>query len=106
MNSSSPTAEGFRVVFRRPSVLLAEVVWRWSFAAAAWFLGTIFLLQYADGLPVTATDRLLLGTNQPALIWRAIHRIFQGSAFRFTGVAILLMTTLTIAWIVLASLGR
>jgi hypothetical protein len=36
-------------VFRRPSIALAEVAWRWTFAAAAWFLGTIFFLLYADG---------------------------------------------------------
>jgi hypothetical protein len=106
MNSSTPTADGFRILLRRPSIPLAEVAWRWCFGAAVWFLGALFLLEYADSLPVTATDRLLLGTNQPALVWRAIHRIFQGSAFRFTEGVILLVIALTIAWIVLSSLAR
>jgi hypothetical protein len=57
-------------------------------------------------LPVTAVDRLLLGTQQPILISRAIQRIFHGSAFRFTEAGIVLLIGLAVAWIALASLGR
>ncbi len=106
MSSSSPTAEGFRLIFRRPAIPLAEIAWRWSFSAAMWFLGAMFLVEYADSLTVTRLERLMLGTNQPVLVLRAIHRIFQGSAFRFTKAAVLLAIALTIAWIVVASIGR
>ena len=106
MASFSPTAEGFRVIFRRLAIPLAEVAWRWSFAAAAWFLGVMFLFEYAATLPVNALDRLLLGTHQPVLVGRAIHRIFEGSAFRFTKAGILLALALVTAWIILAALGR
>jgi hypothetical protein len=106
MGSISPTAEGFRIIFRRPIIPLAEIAWRWSFAAAAWFLAATFLLEYADTLPVRALDRLLLASQQPVLIWRAIHRIFEGSAFRFTKGGVLLAVALVIAWIALASVGR
>jgi hypothetical protein len=106
MGSPSPTAAGFRLILRRPVVTLAEIAWRWSFAVAVWFLGGAFLLQYADSLSVNAVDKLLLGTRQPALILRALHRIFHGSALRFTTSGILLAIALTVAWIVLASLGR
>jgi len=106
MGSPSPTAAGFRLILRRPAIVLAEIAWRWSFAVAVWFLGGSFLLQYAGSLSVNAVDRLLLGTRQPALILRALHRIFHGSALRFTTSGILLSIALTVAWIVLASLGR
>jgi hypothetical protein len=106
MASTSPTAEGFRVLFRRPIIPLAEIAWRWSFAAAAWFLAAMFLLEYADTLPVKALDRLLLASQQPVLIGHAIHRIFEGRAFRFTKAGVLLTVALVIGWIVLASLGR
>jgi hypothetical protein len=102
----SPTAEGFRILFRRPSIPLAEIAWRWSFAAAAWFLSASLLLEYASTLRVNALDRLLLATQQPVLILQAIHRIFEGSAFRFTRAGLLLSTALAIAWVLLASLGR
>jgi hypothetical protein len=106
MASLSPTAEGFRILFRRPIIPLAEIAWRWSFTAAAWFLVAMFLLEYADTLPVKGLDRLLLASQQPLLIGHAIHRIFQGSAFRFAKAGVLLALALVIGWTVLASLGR
>jgi hypothetical protein len=106
MSSFSPTAEGFRLIFRRTAIPFAEIAWRWTFATAAWVLGIYFLLEYMGSLPVTAVDRLLLGTQQPILISRAIERIFHGSAFRFTEAGIVVLIGLCVAWIVLASLGR
>jgi hypothetical protein len=106
MRFISPTAEGFKLVFRRPAIALAEIAWRWSFGVAAGFLGAMYLFEYADSLPVNTGDRLLLATQQPFLIARAIRRIFEGSAFRFTQAGVLLAIALTLAWIVLASVGR
>src|SRR4029077_15136090 len=106
MSSPSPTAAGFRLILRRPAFVLAEIAWRWSFAVAVWFLGGAFLLQYAGSLSVNAVDRLLLGTRQPALILRALHRIVHGSALRFTAGGIVLAIALLAAWILLSSLGR
>jgi len=102
----SPTAEGFRLIFRRPIIPLAEIAWRWSFAATAWFLSVSLLLEYAATLRANAVDRLLLATQQPVLILQAIHRIFEGSGYRFTGAGVLLAIALAIAWVILASLGR
>lgn len=106
MSSFSPTAEGFRLIFRRTAIPTAEIAWRWTFATAAWLFGTFFLLEYMGSLPVTTVDGLLLGTQQPVLISRAIQRIFHGSAFRFTEAGIVVLIALAVAWIVLASLGR
>ena len=106
MRSPSPTAEGFRLIFQRPSIPLAEIAWRWSFAVAFWFLSASFLVEYADSLPANRVDRLLLGTHQPELILRALHRIVHGSALRFTAGSIVLAIALLVAWMVLSSLGR
>lgn len=106
MSAFSPTANGFRTIFRQPAIPAAEIAWRWTLATAAWFLGGAFLLEYARTLPVDAVDRLLLGTQQPALILRALQRIFHGSGLRFTESGVLLGLGLALAWIVLASLGR
>jgi hypothetical protein len=106
MNSFLPASHGFRLILRRPAIPFAEIAWRWSFVATAWVLGAMFLFEYMDSLPVTTADRLLLATRQPILISRAIHRIFHGSAFRFTEAGVLLAIGLTIAWIALASFGR
>ncbi len=106
MNSLSPTTIGFRLLFRRPLIPLAEIAWRWTFAAAAWLLGIAFFFEYFGSLPVTRADRFLLDTGQPFLIAQAIRRIFHGSSVRFVEAAILLGVGLGIAWIILASLGR
>jgi hypothetical protein len=106
MTPISPTTAGFRQVFRQPAIPLAEIAWRWSFGAAAWFLGAMYLFEYADSLPVNSVDRLLLATQQPILIARAIRRIFEGSAFRFTQAGVFIGIALTLAWIILASVGR
>ena len=106
MNPLSSSAVGFRLLFRRPLIPLAEIAWRWTFAAAAWVLAITFLLVYFDSLPVHTLDRLLLYTGQPSLVAQAIRRIFSGSSARFVAAGILLGLGLGIAWIVLASLGR
>lgn len=106
MSSVSPTAEGFRLIFRRPLIPLAEIAWRWSFGLATCALVILFLIEYANSLPVDAVDRFLLRSGQGPLIVRALQRIFHGSGLRFTEAAILLAVVLTIGWIVLASMGR
>jgi hypothetical protein len=106
MRSSSPSIEGFRLALRQPSIVLAEVVWRWTFGLAAFLLATAFLLEYAYTLPVTTLDRLLLASRQPALALAAIQRIFAGSAFRFTTAGVILAFALTLGWIILAAFGR
>jgi hypothetical protein len=106
MNTLAPTLVGFRLLFRRPLIFLAEVAWRWTFAAAAWALGTAFVFEYLGSLPVTTADRLLLSTGQPFFIARAFRRIFTGSSIRLVEAAIVLGIGLGVAWIVLASLGR
>jgi hypothetical protein len=106
MNSFSPIAAGFRLTLRRPVLALAEIAWRWSFAAAAWVLGAMFLFEYLDSLRVTRLDRLLLASNQPVFISRALHRIFEGSGLRMTEAGIVLFVGLALAWIAAASLGR
>ena len=106
MTSISATTVGFRLLFRRPLIPLAEIAWRWTFAAAAWLLGIAFIFEYFGSLRVTKADRFLLNTGQPFLIAQAIRRIFHGSSVRFVEAGILLGLALAIAWIVLASLGR
>jgi len=106
MAAWSPTLEGFRAIFRRPSVPLAEVMWRWSFGAAALLLLAFGLLEYFDTLPVSNGDLMFLRSGQPILISQAVDRIFQGSSLRFILAAIIVVAALTILWILLASIGR
>lgn len=106
MKSASPTLEGFRVILRHPRFGLAEIAWRWSFAAACW-LGLAFgFAEYLKTLPITNGDLLLLRTRQPSLIFEAIAHIFQGSGFRVLAGLLVLTSCLALGWIVLASFSR
>jgi len=106
MKSASPTLEGFRAIFCIPSLGLAEVAWRWSFAAAVGALLIFGALQFLDTLPVTPGEMALLRTRQPALVARAISHIVRGSAPRALAAAIVIAFCIGVAWILVASLGR
>ncbi len=106
MTSRSPTLEGFRAIFRRPSLGFAEIAWRWSFGAAAGLLITLSCFEYLDTLPVTRGDLLLLRTRQPVLISQAVGNILHGSGERLVKAFIVLAVALTMVWILVAALAR
>lgn len=106
MKRHSPTLEGFQTMFRLPSLGLAEIAWRWSFGLAVGALLAFSLREYLATLPVTAGEMLLLRTRQPALILQALSRIMEGSAPRAMAALVVLLLGLTVAWTLLASVGR
>ena len=90
MKRRSPTLEGFHILFRLPSLTLAEIAWRWSFGLAVVALLVISFREYLSTLPVTAAEMLMLRTRQPALILQAIARILQGARPRAVSAVIVL----------------
>jgi hypothetical protein len=106
MTSRSPTLEGFRTIFRRPSFGFAEISWRWSFGAACCVLFTFSFFEYLDTLPVTRLDQLLLKTRQPTLVSQAFSHIFQGSGLRALQTMVVLAAGLALGWIVVAAIAR
>jgi len=102
----SPTAEGFRAAFRRPSLTLAEIMWRWIVGATATAVFVFGVFEYLGSLPVTNGELLFLRTRHPYLIGEAIAHILRGSMKR-AGLALLLAgLLLAVLWIVAASVGR
>jgi hypothetical protein len=106
MKRRSPTLEGFQTMFRLPALGLAEIAWRWSFGLTTAAALAFTIRAYLATLPVTAGEMRLLRTRQPTLIAQALARIFQGSGPRAAAAFAVLTLGLTLAWIVLASLGR
>lgn len=104
--SISPTAEGFRAAFRRPSLTLGEITWRWATGATAAALFFFGLFEYLNTLPVTSGEMLFLRTRQPYLVAQAIGHIFRGSLGRAVMAGLLAALMLGLLWIVAASLGR
>jgi hypothetical protein len=102
----SPTTEGFRAAFRRPSLTLAEILWRWTAGATAAALVAFGLVEYFDTLPVTNGELLFLRTRQPYLVSEAIAHILRGSLNRVVMAGLLAVVMLVVLWIVAASVGR
>jgi hypothetical protein len=102
----SPTAEGFRAAFRRPSLTLAEVMWRWTAGATAAALFLFGLFEYLNTLPVTNGELLFLRTRHPYLVGEAIAHIFRGTLNRVVVAGLLSVFLLGLLWIVAASVGR
>jgi hypothetical protein len=106
MTRVSPTAEGFRAAFRRPSLTLAEISWRWTAGATAAMLFAFGLVEYLDTLPVTNGELLFLKTRQPYLVGEALAHILRGSLNRVVIAGMLAAFLLGALWIIAASLGR
>jgi hypothetical protein len=102
----SPTIEGFRAAFRRPSLTFAEIAWRWTLGATACVLFLFYCVEYLDTLPVTNADAALLATRQPSLVGRAIAHILRGSLNRAVLAAVLVVLALSVLWIIAAAMGR
>jgi hypothetical protein len=102
----SPTLEGFRAAFRRPSLTLAEIAWRWTVSTTACALLIFGVLEYLDTLPVTDGEVLLLRTRHPVLVGQAIAHILRGSLNRVVAAGLVAALALTGLWILAASVGR
>jgi len=102
----SPTAEGFRAAFRRPSLTLAEIMWRWTVGASAAALLIFGLFEYLETLPVTNGELLFLRTRHPYLVGEALAHILRGSLNRVVMAGLLAVLTLAVFWIVFSSVGR
>ncbi len=102
----SPTLEGFRAAFRRPSFTFAEIAWRWMVGATATALFFYGLFEYLNTLPVTNGELLFLRTRHPFFIWRALTHILRGSFSRGVIALILAAMLISLFWMIAASFGR
>src|SRR5258708_18993915 len=102
----SPTLEGFRAAWRRPSLALAEIAWRWTVGATTCAVFLFGVFESLRTLPVSNGDLLFLRTRQPVLIGQAISHILRGSLDRAAMAGLLAALALCFAWIVAASVGR
>jgi hypothetical protein len=92
--------------FRRPSLVGAEIAWRWSFGTAALALAAGAFYGFLDGLTVTDRDLMALGSRNQDLIAAAVSHIFQGSGPRLLRALALLLPVLALLWTFAASVGR
>src|SRR3989475_12639602 len=98
MKRRSPTLEGFRAIFRVPSLGLAEIAWRWSFAGAGGALLILVAFQLLDTLPITSGALPFLRTRQSALTSRTSLHIFPGTGPRAIATANVTLVYITSTW--------
>ena len=97
---------GFRLVRHRPAVMLAEIMWRWSFGVAAGALVTVAVLRFLASLTVTDGELFALRSGIPQLMADAILHIFQGSGERLLRLTLIVTPAVSALWILAASAGR
>jgi hypothetical protein len=102
----TPVRDGFRSIWRQPSIYLAELAWRWSWGVAAIILTALAVNEYLHTLVVTPADLILLRLKHPLAVSRALADIFRGSGPRVVFTAVVLIPALALLWTALGSLGR
>ncbi len=100
----SPTLEGFRVAWRRPSLSFAEIAWRWSVGLSAALLFAFALINYLDTLPVSSLEADLLATRM--LVWPTLLHIFRGSFDRAMLAVLVGWLAILLLWIAAASVAQ
>lgn len=106
MPSSTPVRDGFRAVFRQPSVILAEISWRWCFGAALWALLAFSFMEYARSLSVSNLDWLMWRSGFPPFMIEALGRTIDGSGFKLLRIAAILLPAFAALWTIAAAFGR
>jgi hypothetical protein len=106
MSRISPTLEGFRAAFRRPSLTFGEILWRWSFGATAVALLLFGFFEYLDTLPVTNGELFFLRTRHPFFVAQALAHILHGSLYRAVVSLLVAALLLLLVWMFASSVGR
>jgi len=106
VSASSAIRRGFEAVCRQPALLLAEITWRWCFAAAACLVAAVSFLEYLNSIPVSWRERLLLQSGNPLLALAALAQALRGSSGRLAAGLILAATGMAILWVLCAALAR
>ncbi|HKT71199.1 MAG TPA: hypothetical protein VJP83_17270 [Terriglobales bacterium] len=106
MRARASIRKGLTALAEQPALPLAEIAWRWCFAAAAATLAAVTVLEYLNSIPVSWGERLLLESEQPLLALAAVAHALRGSAARFAAGAVVAGTAGAILWMLFAALGR
>jgi hypothetical protein len=97
---------GFSAIARAPAVALAEIAWRWTYGLAALAILAWAFFRFLNSIVVTNTDLFLLNSMLPALMAEAIEHIFRGAGAKLARLAAILLPSLLLLWIPVATAGR
>jgi hypothetical protein len=106
MRPRASIRQGFAAIRQHPALPLAEITWRWCFAAAAGALAAVAVLEYLNSVSVSWGERLLLESEQPLLALAALAHALRGSAARLAAGFIVAGTAVAVVWMLFSALGR
>jgi hypothetical protein len=106
MRAGASIRQSFTAIRQQPALPLAEIAWRWCFAAAAATLAAVAVLEYLNSIPVSWGERLLLESEQPLLALAALAHALRGSTARLAMGVIVAGTAVAILWMLFSALGR
>jgi hypothetical protein len=102
----NPVNESLRAVWRDPGLLLIEIVWRWSFGAAAFLLLFVGVMRLLGSIHVSETDAAAWRSNSPTVMAQALANMLLDSGPKMAAMAARVLPAITLLWIGLAAAGR
>ena len=106
MAQGSPFRYGIRRAAGDPALVLAELGWRWAFGAAAMTISAYALGRVLATTHLSNADLLALRSRTPALVADALTHILHDAWPGLVAVSAILLPSLTVLWILAATLGR
>jgi hypothetical protein len=106
MRARASIRQVFAAIRQQPALPLAEITWRWCFAAATGLVGAVAMLEYLNSIPVSWGERLLLQSDDPLLALAALAHALRGTAARLAVGGIVAGTAVAILWMLFSALGR
>src|SRR3954465_2249517 len=101
-----PIRYAVRHILHNPSLLLAELVWRWVMGAVSALLIGWTLFNWLDPIHVTNGDLLALSTMFPPFVSMALKDMFRGSGPALVRGIFADVMLLGAVWLVAATAGR
>lgn len=106
MAACQPVRTGFSAAFNRPAVCVAEIAWRWAFAAASWLLIIYGVLLFLKSVPVSDADMFGLSGIIPGRVIPTILHILSGSGPKMVKLALALLAGVSLLSWLAYSVGR
>lgn len=97
---------GFRIVRENPSLIFAEIAWRWAFGAAAWIAIVVAIRAILEGISVSEAEMSLARTDDAYRIADAVVRVIVQVLPRLIEALVIVIPLLAIVWIIAATAGR
>lgn len=106
LNSPVHIRAGFRAIFVRPAMALAEIAWRWAFGAAAWALVIFAIHRVFSRVDVTQLELLIARHSDLFLIADACARIVVQVLPQLAREGLVLVPAIAGLWIAAGTVGR